>query len=138
MNAEMVLGFRMISLLLSITPGAERAYVIASGIDGRRMMAAVCGLMSGHLLALTLVIAGVGGVVASHPALLSTLTFAGAAYLLWLGYGVLRQPAMIKCLCCNHRFFIRIIGSCQQTVNRQIRILFLVDRFSQTKGLITE
>ncbi|WP_087489192.1 LysE family translocator [Tatumella citrea] len=128
MNSEMVLGFWMISLLLSITPGADWAYVIASGIDGRKITAAVSGLMSGHLLALVIVIAGVGGIVASHPAVLSILTFSGAAYLLWLGSCVLRQPAVIAAASSPvaqtwHQWAVR--GLCISGLNPKVFLLFL-------------
>lgn len=39
-------------------------------------------------------VAGLAVIVASSPAALTTLTVAGAGYLLWLGWGVLRQPTV--------------------------------------------
>ncbi|WP_414716447.1 LysE family translocator [Tatumella sp. UBA2305] len=128
MNSEMVLGFWMISLLLSLTPGADWAYVIASGIDSRKITAAVCGLMSGHFLALVIVIAGVGGMVASHPAVLNTLTLAGSAYLFWLGYNVLHQPADITSTTSSVRQTQRqwaTRGLCISGLNPKVFLLFL-------------
>lgn len=128
MNSGMVLGFWMISLLLSITPGADWAYVISSGINGRKITAAVCGLMSGHLLALAIVIAGVGGIVASHPAILNVLTLVGAAYLLWLGSGVLRQPAVISASTLpvrQTRWQWAVRGLCISGLNPKVFLLFL-------------
>jgi threonine/homoserine/homoserine lactone efflux protein len=46
--------------LLIMTPGADWAYAISAGINGRRVVPAVMGLMSGHLLATLIVVAGVG------------------------------------------------------------------------------
>ena len=128
MNLEIVLGFWLLSLLLSVTPGADWAYVIASGIDGQRITAAVCGLMSGHFLALAIVIAGVGAVVASHPAVLSALTLAGAAYLLWLGCVVLRQPTVISSAIPPVRQTRRqwaVRGLCISGLNPKVLLLFL-------------
>lgn len=51
------------------------------------------GLMSGHLLATLIVVAGVGVLIAQHPLALAGLTVAGALYLLWLGITLLRHPA---------------------------------------------
>ena len=46
-------------------------------------------------LAITLVVAaGVGALVTRHPELLTLMSLAGAAYLLWLGAQVIRHPAV--------------------------------------------
>ena len=81
---SIVAGFWVVSFLLIMTPGADWAYAISAGINGRRVVPAVMGLMSGHLLATLIVVAGVGVVIAQHPMALTGLTVAGAAYLLWL------------------------------------------------------
>lgn len=93
MEMSIVAGFWVVSFLLIMTPGADWAYAISAGINGRRVVPAVLGLMSGHLLATLIVVAGVGVVIAQHPLALTGLTLAGAAYLLWLGIGLLRHPA---------------------------------------------
>ena len=90
---SIVAGFWVVSFLLIMTPGADWAYAISAGINGRRVVPAVMGLMSGHLLATLIVVAGVGVVIAQHPLALTGLTVAGAVYLLWLGIGLLRHPA---------------------------------------------
>ncbi len=84
---SIVAGFWVVSFLLIMTPGADWAYAISAGINGRRVVPAVMGLMSGHLLATLIVVAGVGVVIAQHPLALTGLTVAGAVYLLWLGIG---------------------------------------------------
>lgn len=58
-----------------------------------RVTPAVAGMLSGHLLATVIVAAGVGGLVARNPMILTGLTVAGAVYLLWLGVCMLRDPA---------------------------------------------
>ncbi len=73
-------------------PGADWAYTISAGIHGQRVLPAVIGLMSGHLLAAIIVIAGIGVAVTGHPLVLSLITLLGAAYLLWLGIAILRHP----------------------------------------------
>ena len=90
---SIVAGFWVVSFLLIMTPGADWAYAISAGINGRRVVPAVMGLMSGHLLATLIVVAGVGVVIAQHPLALTGLTVAGAMYLLWLGIGLLHHPA---------------------------------------------
>ncbi|WP_186825485.1 LysE family transporter, partial [Klebsiella pneumoniae] len=61
-------------------------------INGRRVIPAVAGLMSGHLLATLIVVAGIGVLIAGHPLALSTITLLGAGYLMWLGIAILRHP----------------------------------------------
>jgi threonine/homoserine/homoserine lactone efflux protein len=93
MEMSLVASFWIVSFLLIITPGADWAYAISAGIHGRRVVPAVMGLMSGHLLATIVVVAGIGVLIARHPLALSALTLLGAAYLLWLGVTILRHPA---------------------------------------------
>lgn len=87
-------AFWAVSVLFVITPGADWAYAISAGIRGGRVIPAVCGLLSGHLIATLIVAAGVGAVVADLPTLMKGLTVAGACYLIWLGIGMLRHPAV--------------------------------------------
>lgn len=90
MNA--LAAFWAVSFLLVITPGADWAYVISAGLRGRRLvLPAVVGLACGALLATGAVAAGVGALVARHPVVLTVLTLAGAAYLLWMGVGMWRS-----------------------------------------------
>ncbi|EPY3967072.1 LysE family translocator [Klebsiella pneumoniae] len=93
MSLSMFAAFWAVSVLFIITPGADWAYAISAGIRGRRVMPAVAGMLSGHLVATLLVAAGVGSVIAGAPVVLSALTVAGAGYLLWLGIGILRHPS---------------------------------------------
>ncbi|MCF4123088.1 LysE family translocator [Antribacter sp. KLBMP9083] len=93
MSATMVLAFWAVSVLFVITPGADWAYAIAAGLRNRSVLPAVGGMLAGHLLATAVVAAGVGVLVARSPAVLTALTAIGAAYLVWLGIGMLRRPA---------------------------------------------
>ncbi|MFE9636117.1 LysE family transporter [Streptomyces sp. NPDC006463] len=61
---------------------------------GRSVAPAVTGLVAGHAAYALVAVAGLAVIVASSPAALTALTAAGATYLLWLGRGVLRQPAV--------------------------------------------
>jgi len=88
----MFAAFWAVSVLFVITPGADWAYAISAGIRGRRVVPAVAGMLSGHLVATLIVAAGVGSVIAGAPGVLTLLTVAGACYLLWLGLGMLRHP----------------------------------------------
>ncbi|BBQ82398.1 TPA: LysE family translocator [Kluyvera ascorbata] len=96
MAMSFVAGFWLVSFLLIVTPGADWAYTISAGIHGQRIVPAVAGLISGHLLATLVVVAGVGVLIAGHPMALTAITLLGAAYLLWLGIALLRRPATIS------------------------------------------
>ncbi|MEU3692880.1 LysE family translocator [Streptomyces narbonensis] len=94
MDTTTLAAFLTVDLLLVFTPGADWAYAISAGLRGRSVVPAVTGLIAGHAAYALVAVAGLAVVVASSPAALTTLTLAGAGYLLWLGWGVLRQPAV--------------------------------------------
>lgn len=88
-----MVAFLAMDLLLVLTPGADWAYAIAAGLRGRFVLPAVAGLVAGYAGYTVLAVAGLVVVVASSKGLLTALTVAGAAYLVWLGFGVLARPA---------------------------------------------
>ncbi|MGY4977535.1 LysE family translocator [Streptomyces sp. 900105755] len=92
MDTGLLLSFLAVDLLLVCVPGADWAYVIAAGVRGRSVPRAVAGLIAGYALHTALAVAGLAVLVARSPRLLTALTVAGAGYLLWLGWGVLRRP----------------------------------------------
>ncbi|MFI6464141.1 LysE family translocator [Streptomyces sp. NPDC050538] len=94
MDTTTLEAFLAVDLLLVFTPGADWAYAISAGLRGRSVVPAVTGLIAGHAAYALVAVAGLAVLVASFPAALTALTVAGAGYLLWLGWGVLRQPAV--------------------------------------------
>ncbi|MGW5536043.1 LysE family translocator [Streptomyces sp. NPDC004009] len=94
MEPGLLLSFLAVDLLLVCVPGADWAYVIATALRGGRVARAVAGLVCGYALHTVLATAGLAVLVAGSPRLLTALTVAGAGYLLWLGWGVLRRPAV--------------------------------------------
>ena len=95
MDTTTVAAFLAVDLLLVFTPGADWAYAIAAGLRGRSVVPAVAGLIAGYAGYTLLAVAGLVVIVASSAPVLTTLTVAGAVYLMWLGWGVLRQPAAL-------------------------------------------
>jgi threonine/homoserine/homoserine lactone efflux protein len=89
-------AFWAVSMLFVLTPGADWAYAISSGLRHRRIGPAVGGLLAGHLLATLVVAAGVATLLAGSPSVLVVLTVGGAGYLVWLGVGMLRHPAHVQ------------------------------------------
>ncbi|CAL9476109.1 LysE family translocator [Streptomyces sp. enrichment culture] len=94
METGALISFLAIDLLLVCVPGADWAYAIAAGLRGRSVAAAVSGLVAGYALHTALAAAGLAVLVAGSPVLLTALTVAGACYLVWLGWGVLRRPGV--------------------------------------------
>ncbi|MEU8028705.1 LysE family translocator [Streptomyces sp. NPDC049099] len=94
MDSGLLFSYLAVDLLLVCVPGADWAYVIATALRGRPVSRAVAGLVSGYALHTALATAGLAVLVAGSPRLLTALTVAGAGYLLWLGWDVLRRPAV--------------------------------------------
>ncbi|MFJ6608884.1 LysE family translocator [Streptomyces sp. NPDC091289] len=94
METTTLAAFLAVDLLLVFTPGADWAYAISAGLRGRSVVPAVTGLIAGHAAYALVAVAGLAVIVASYPAALTALTVAGAGYLLWLGWGILRQAAV--------------------------------------------
>ncbi|WP_055611973.1 LysE family translocator [Streptomyces phaeochromogenes] len=93
MDAGTVAAFLAVDLLLVFTPGADWAYAITAGLRNRSVVPAVAGLVAGYAGYTVLAVAGLVVIVASSATLLTALTVLGAAYLMWLGRGVLARPA---------------------------------------------
>ncbi|WP_369235340.1 LysE family translocator [Streptomyces sp. R21] len=93
MDTGTITAFLAVDLLLVCVPGADWAYAIAAGLRGRSVLWAVGGLVAGYAGHTLLAMAGLSVLVAGSPVLLTALTVAGAGYLVWLGWGVLRRPA---------------------------------------------
>lgn len=84
--------FLTASILLTLAPGPDNIYIITRGIaQGRSAaLAAALGFTTG-LIGHTLVVAfGLAAVIRSSALLFGLIKFAGASYLLYLGYRTLR------------------------------------------------
>ncbi len=92
MGIDGAVGFWAISAMLVLVPGADWAYVMAAGLRDRTVWPAVSGILLGYLGMTAVVAAGVATVVAGAPAVLTGLTAAGAAYLVWLGTSIVAHP----------------------------------------------
>ncbi|MFB7715174.1 LysE family translocator [Streptomyces sp. NPDC056105] len=95
MDTTTVAAFLAVDLLLVFTPGADWAYAISAGLRDRSVVPAVTGLIAGYAGYTLLAVVGLVAIVASSATVLATLTIAGAVYLMWLGWGVLRRPAAL-------------------------------------------
>ena len=87
-----VAAFWAVSMLFVLTPGADWAYAISSGLRNRSVVPAISGMLSGHLAATIVVAAGLGLLLTGDPMILGVLTVVGALSIGWLGIGMLREP----------------------------------------------
>src|SRR5262249_21475382 len=88
-----VLAFALIALVLTVAPGPDTFLVIANTSAGglRRGLATVLGIVSGGVVYVLLVAFGLVRLLLWSPAVFYTVKLAGAAYLLYLGWGALRS-----------------------------------------------
>jgi len=87
------LPFITYTFVMSITPGPNNVMLTASGANFglRRTLPHILGICCGFVVQLLAVCAGLSALFARWPALQSTLAWAGAAYLLYLGWRMLRR-----------------------------------------------
>ena len=80
-----------------LLPGLDMAYVLASAlVDGRRGgMAATAGIVAGGIFHVTFGAFGLMAVLQLFPAAFNALLLAGAAYIAWIGIGLLRTRAIV-------------------------------------------
>lgn len=84
--------------LLAISPGPDNIFVlIQSVVFGKKYgLATVAGLMTGCIVHTTLVAFGVSAIIKQNENLYLGIKIAGAAYLFFLAYKVLKSPADIQ------------------------------------------
>ncbi|MHA7177293.1 LysE family translocator [Arthrobacter sp. Sr24] len=86
MEPQALVGFLIVAITLTCTPGPDWAFAIASGLGKRSFLPGIAGLCGGYILHTILLAAGIAALMAAMPSLLLWLTVAGALYLLWLGF----------------------------------------------------
>ncbi|MFJ5883440.1 leucine efflux protein LeuE [Kitasatospora cineracea] len=86
--ATYVLG----ALAIVLLPGPNSLYVlsVAARKGIRTGYRAACGVFLGDLVLISLTALGAASLLRANPAVFAVVRFGGAAYLLWIGYGMLR------------------------------------------------
>lgn len=87
-----LVAFSIAAALLTITPGLDTALVLrTAAVEGpRRAMFAGTGIVTGVLAWGLIAALGLGAVLAVSEIAFRAVQLAGAAYLIWLGWGMLR------------------------------------------------
>jgi threonine/homoserine/homoserine lactone efflux protein len=92
-TAQALLAFVAAASILTITPGVDTALVLRSAAGGPRPAAyAACGIALGCLLWGAAVSIGLGALLAASPTAFTVVKWAGAAYLLFLGFKLILHP----------------------------------------------
>jgi len=86
------LAFVAAGLALNIVPGADMTFVIASAARGGRRdgVIASLGIGAGALVHVLAAAAGLSAILASSQALFDLIKYAGAAYLVWIAFTLVR------------------------------------------------
>jgi leucine efflux protein len=80
------------TVAIILLPGPNSMYVlsVAARRGVRYGYAAACGVFIGDAVLMTLSAAGVASLLRAEPALFAVVKYAGAGYLCWIGFGMLR------------------------------------------------
>lgn len=76
-----------------VLPGLDMAFVLASSLVGGRRsgLAAVAGIIAGGICHVTMGVLGLAVVLKLWPSLFNLVLLAGAAYIAWIGWSLLRS-----------------------------------------------
>ncbi len=85
---HVLLTFLGAGIVLNLTPGADVAFTMASGLKGgkRSGIAAAIGITTGSLVHTVLAAFGLAAVLSSYPIAFDAIRYLGAAYLLYLAW----------------------------------------------------
>ena len=88
---DSILAVALAGLALSATPGPSMLYVLSRTVGQSRSagLASAIGLCLGGILLALATAWGLGTVFMTHGGLVQTLRYLGAAYLIWLGVGMI-------------------------------------------------
>lgn len=86
MTLDLILALALFAFLMTITPGPNNVLLLASGLSFgiKRTGWQISGILTGVMLQICLVGAGLGVVFAQEPRLQTALTLAGSLYMFWL------------------------------------------------------
>jgi leucine efflux protein len=81
------------TFLIILLPGPNALFVLSTAAQRgvRRGYQAACGVFVGDSVLMFLSAAGVASLLKSTPILFSVVKYSGAAYLAWIGFGMLRS-----------------------------------------------
>ena len=93
MSLELFLPFLFATVILLATPGPTILLVVSYALaQGRGVaLAVVAGVILGDLLAMSATLFGLGVILTTSATLFTAMKWAGAAYLAWMGWRMIRS-----------------------------------------------
>ena len=97
MTAEFYIPFLVATAILLATPGPTILMVVSYALaQGRGVaLAVVGGVLVGDFLAMTITLLGLGAVLAASATLFTVMKWAGAAWLAWMGWKMIRTAGRV-------------------------------------------
>lgn len=94
MDGTLWLYFLLVFGIIAL-PGLDMAYVLANSLAGGRNagLAALAGIVAGGVCHIAIGALGVAAIVRLWPALFNVMLMAGAAYIAWIGWTLMRAGA---------------------------------------------
>lgn len=92
-----LLAFTLLNMSFALIPGPDVVCILSNAIGrGARAGAAVClGIAAGSLFHVACATLGLSALLLAVPPAFTAVKTAGAAYLLWLGWKMLRRPGAL-------------------------------------------
>jgi threonine/homoserine/homoserine lactone efflux protein len=89
-DLPLIAAFISSALLLTLAPGPDIIYVAMRGLaqGWRAGLVAALGLITGIFVHITLAALGLSAILASSPLLFAVIKYAGAAYILYIGWKI--------------------------------------------------
>jgi threonine/homoserine/homoserine lactone efflux protein len=97
-NPDTLIAFLLAAALLTLAPGPDNLMVASLGLARGRLAGIqfALGCAAGNLVHTLLAAAGISALVQATPNALQLIQWAGAAYLCWLAWGLLRAARLHK------------------------------------------
>lgn len=97
MSLELYIAYVLTCAVIALIPGPTVTVIVANSLrhGARAGLLNVAGTQAGLALMMLILVVGLSSVIAAMGWLFEWLRWAGAAYLIWLGYKLLRSPEAI-------------------------------------------
>jgi homoserine/homoserine lactone efflux protein len=97
MSLELYIAYVLTCVLIAVIPGPTVTVIVANSLryGARAGLLNVAGTQLGLALMMLILVVGLSSVIAAMGWLFDWLRWAGAAYLVWLGYRLLRSPDVV-------------------------------------------
>ncbi|MCH4244184.1 LysE family translocator [Acinetobacter gerneri] len=131
LDIQQILAFSLIALALALTPGPNMMYLVSRSIcQGRQAgMISLGGVALGFVFYMLAASFGLTTILLAVPYAYETLKIAGAVYLLWMAWNVLKpggqSPFEIKSLSYDRPKKLFFMGFLTNLLNPKIAIMYL-------------